>query len=75
MTEKIIIENHIEEKSMCEVLSYIHLVLSQGKISKTHAGDQYCFVNVFADDVHVSAFKNEKSDRFVVYKPKVIKHD
>ena len=75
MTEKIIIENHISDMPMTQILEYISFVLNQGKISKTHAGDQYCFLTTFTDGVHVSAFKNEKSDRFVVYKPEVIKHD
>jgi len=68
MTEKIIIENHIEEMPMSQVLEYISFVINQGKISETGAGKQYCFVNVFKNGVVVSAFKNKKSDRFVVHK-------
>jgi len=67
MTEKIIIENHIEEMPMIQVLEHISFVINQGKISETGAGKQYCFVNVFKNGVVVSAFKNKKSDRFVVH--------
>ena len=74
MTEKIIIENRLDD-NMCIAMQYVYFVIANGKISKTGKGEQYCFVSVFANDVHVIAFKNDKSDRFVVHKPKVIKHD
>jgi len=68
MAKKIIIENHIDELSMEQLLDcYIVPIVRQGKVSKTGAGKQYSFVSVFKNGVVVSAFKNKKSDRLVVH--------
>jgi len=64
--DKLIIENHTD-KPMALVLYYIGLIMSQGRISKTSKGKQYCFHTSFKNGVEVSAFKNKCSDRFVVH--------
>jgi len=67
MSEKLIIENRTK-LSMEEVLSYVKVVVQQGKISETSKGKQYCFVTCFASGITVYAEKNKKSDRLIVIK-------
>ena len=67
MSEKLIIENRTE-LPMKEVLNYVKVVVTQGKISETSKGKQYCFVTCFSDGITVYADKNKKSDRLIVIK-------
>jgi len=64
---KIIIENKTD-LSYSVVFSRVMLVMDMGRISETAKGKQYCFVCTWDDGIIVSAFKNEKSDRFVIRK-------
>lgn len=64
MAEKIIIENETN-KPMNDILNYVALVIQKGRISDN--GKQYCYHTQFNNGIQVSAFKNNKSDRFVVF--------
>lgn len=69
---KIIIENKHETISDLLALECVMHVIAGGKISGDGDKEQYCFHSTFTikpDDVkvHVTAFKNKASDKFVVY--------
>ena len=63
--EKLIIENR-SNLSMEDALIRVKHVVSDGKISKTGKGDQYCFMTTWPDGTYVCADKNKKSDRLIV---------
>jgi len=65
MTEKLIIENRTEFP-IEDLMGHIAAVISQGKISETSKGKQYCFVSKFENDIIVYADKNKKSDRLII---------
>ena len=67
MMEKIIIENR-SDLSLADAVSRVNHVITEGKISKTSKGKQYCFVTTWPDKIVVLASKNDKSDRFVIIK-------
>jgi hypothetical protein len=63
--EKLIIENR-SNLSMEDALIRVKHVVSDGKISKTGKGKQYCFMTTWSDGTYVCADKNKKSDRLIV---------
>lgn len=65
---RLIIENRIDGLSDSAALKYASAVADEGKISGTGKGRQYCFHTEFKGGIHVSVFKNKKSERFVIYK-------
>jgi hypothetical protein len=65
--EKIIIENRTK-LPMAEILPYIRQVISDGRIS--NFGKNYCYLTTWPDGIRVSADKNKKSDKFMVWQGK-----
>ena len=65
--DKIIIENQTE-LTMAEVIRYVTHVVEGGRISGNN--DHYCWVTTWTSGIVVSAFKNKKSDRFVIWMDK-----
>jgi hypothetical protein len=51
---------------MEDALLRVKHVVSNGKISKTAKGEQYCFITTWPDGTYVCADKNKKSDRLIV---------
>ena len=66
MSERIIIENRTD-LSMVYAIKYVDTVLKTGRISGDGERKQYCYLTTFNDGIYVSAIKNKKSDRFVVW--------
>lgn len=64
---RLIIDNQ-SGLSAPEALRFAAIVASWGKISETGKGKQYCFHSEFDGGIHVSVFKNAKSERFLIYK-------
>ncbi len=63
--EKLIIENRTD-LPMKDALYYAIEVVSAGRISGVNK-DNYCYLSMFKDGIAVASWKNEKSDRLVVY--------
>jgi len=61
---KIIIQNNTD-RSDANALIYVGQVIKSGRISDN--GKQYCYHTEFKDGIHVSAFLNKRSDRFVIH--------
>jgi hypothetical protein len=67
MTEKIIIENR-SSLNIIHAIPFITEVILGGRVSGEGEKAQYCYHTFFPGvGIHVSAYKNKASDRFVVY--------
>lgn len=62
--QKIIIENRTAE-DMLTAIGLVKQVIAMGRISND--GQQYCYHTEFDSGLHVSAYLNKQSDRFVVW--------
>jgi len=67
MAERLIIDNRTD-MPMSKALQYVMAVVDQGRISDE--GRSYCYTTCFRDGTIVSAFRNKKSDRLMVYRQK-----
>jgi hypothetical protein len=64
--EKLIIENRSNLK-MEDAINYARQVITQGRISESHKGKQYCFCTWFQEsDIVVYADMNKQSDRLII---------
>lgn len=71
MSDKLIIQNDTD-RPITEIMDVVSRVIAMGRISETGKGEQYCFHCRFESidgikELHVSSFKNAKSDRFIVW--------
>ena len=65
MANKLIIQNDTDMSDL-DALAYVKMVIGDGRISESRGRKQYYFHTTFKSGVHVSAFLNKKSDRFVI---------
>jgi hypothetical protein len=65
MKERIIIENRTK-MPIDDAMVYVMHVISQGRVSESKLGKQYCYVTTWKDGTIVYSEKNKASDRFVV---------
>lgn len=70
LKEKFIIHNY-SDLSDIEVMVRIEKVMMGGKISKTKAGEQYCFVSVFKDGITISCGRRGNTYTFFVERRKI----
>lgn len=63
--DKIIIYNNTDLSDV-DVVTYIAVVLKNGKVSKTDEGEQYTFVTEFKDNIVVYSGRKGNTYRFVV---------
>ena len=67
MRNKLIIHNYTDLEDF-DVIFYIMSVISEGKISKTKNGQQYCFATRFKNGVIVESSKRKNTYTFKVIK-------
>lgn len=65
MKNKIIIHNNTNLDD-CDVIQYVYYVISQGKVSETKQGKQYCFVTTFKSGIAVFCSKRNETFTFNV---------
>ena len=67
--QKIIIENHVEDISICEALDYCQAVLAEGKTVKGKNGEfDYPSAEFRLDGISLDVKKDENVDKLVVYR-------
>jgi hypothetical protein len=62
---KIIIENGTD-LTMLEVLPFVAYVMEKGRVSNNNT--QYAYVTIWENGIVLSCDRNEKSDRFILYR-------
>jgi hypothetical protein len=67
---KIIMDNQAEGLSDLQALDYVKTVIKMGRVSNNETQYAYHVSFEFYDnhEIHVQAYLNKKSDRFVVFK-------
>lgn len=63
---KIIIHNDDESIGDYEAVSFVRAVISEGKVSETSRGKQYCFATRFKSNVVVTSNKTRETYTFWV---------
>jgi hypothetical protein len=66
---KIIIHNYSDLEDF-ECISFIRAVISDGKISKTKQGEQYCFATTFKNGIVVNCSRRNNTYTFTVNREK-----
>ena len=61
---KLIIDNRTS-LSLADIMPYVLKVLEMGYVSNDNT--QYCYHTVWGSGISISAIRNDKSDRFVVF--------
>ena len=67
--DKLIIDNRTN-LSLIDIMPYVLKVLEMGHVSNYDT--QYCYHTVWGSGISISAFRNDKSDRFVVFMEHVV---